>query len=156
MTLSKKEREFHRKSGVRSFNEAWNYLEKKRRNASDERRLMTLVHASRFHWGLVGTPWNEAVSDWLISRAYAALGQPELSLQFAKSVLELCEKNNLSDLKSTAYEAMARAYAVAKDRPRARRFLARALDQLERSSVDETDRRVLLGQIRETERMIGR
>lgn len=154
MTLSAVEREFHRKTGARCFNEAWKYLEKNRRNARDDRCLLSLVHASRFHWSLVGTPRNQAVGDWQISRAYAALGQPELALQFARSSLELCQKNDLSELEGTAYEAMARAYAVAKDARTAGRYLKKAREHLDASSADDEDRRIFLGQIRATERMI--
>jgi tetratricopeptide (TPR) repeat protein len=156
MTVSKAERAFHRKTGARCFNEAWKYLEKAGRNASDNRRLLNLVHASRFHWGLVGTPRNQAVGDWQISRAYAALGRPELALQFARSSLELCRKNDLSDLEGTAYEAVARAYAVAKDPPTARKYLQKARERLEAFSVDAEDREIFLGQIRDTERLIER
>jgi tetratricopeptide (TPR) repeat protein len=156
MTASKEEREFHRKLGARSFNEAWKYLEKAGRTARDNRRLLNLVHASRFHWSLVGTPRNQAVGDWQISRAYAALGEPTLALEFARSSLELCEKNDLSELQGTAYEAMARAYALAKDFPRARSYLKKAREHLAASPIDEEERKTFLSQIRETERWIGR
>jgi tetratricopeptide (TPR) repeat protein len=156
MTASKEEREFHRRTGARCFNDAWKYLEKAGRTARDDRHLLNLVHASRFHWGLVGTPPSQAVGDWQISRAYAALGEPRLALEFARSSLELCEKNDLSELEGTAYEAMARAYAVAKDSPRARRYLKKAREHLAASSIDEEARKTFLSQIRETERLIGR
>jgi tetratricopeptide (TPR) repeat protein len=156
MTVSKAEREFHRKTGARCFNEAWKYLEKAGRNARDDRHLLHLVHASRFHWGLVGTARNQTVGDWQISRAYAALSQPELALRFARSSLELCRKNGLSDLEGTAYEAIARSYAVAKDPPSARKYLQKAREHLDASSVDAEDREIFLGQIRDTERLIER
>ena len=156
MTLSRIEREFHRKTAARCFNEAWVYLSKKHRGVPEDRHLLNLVHASRFHWSLVGTKRNQAVGDWQISRAYAALHQPRLALQFAKSSLELCRKHDLAEFLGTAYEAMARAYAVAEDLPSARVFLKKARAQLDASSIDDEDREIFLGQIRETERLTRR
>ncbi|HKN07324.1 MAG TPA: hypothetical protein VJ021_06990 [Thermoplasmata archaeon] len=156
MTLSKAQREFHRKTGARCFNEAWEYLEKKRRSNDDDRRMLTLVHASRFHWGLVGQARERAVADWQVSRAYAAVHQPQLSLLFARSSLELCETNHLSEFLCTAYEAMARAFAVAHDPRSARKYLRKARAQLDASSVDDEGRKIFLSQIRATEKLIHR
>ena len=156
MTLSKAQREFHRKAGARCFNEAWEYLDKKRRSRDDNRCMLTLVHASRFHWGLVGQARERAVADWQVSRAYAAVHEPQLALLFARSSLELCEANHLSEFLCTAYEAMARAFAVADDSRSARKYLRKARAQLEASSADDEDRKIFLSQIRETEKLIRR
>jgi tetratricopeptide (TPR) repeat protein len=136
------------------FNEAWDYLEKKNRDDSEVRTMLHLTHASRYHWGFVGTPQNVAVSDWQISRIYASLNQPQLALQFAKSCLETCEKNSLSEVLHTAYEAIARAYAVSKDYERAKDYLNRAREQLAKLQLDEEERKIYSDQIHETEQMI--
>jgi hypothetical protein len=60
----------------------------------------------------------------------------------------------LVDLLHTANEAMARAYAVAKDYSNARRFLARANNQLRKSGIAGEDMKIYQSQIRETEKMI--
>jgi tetratricopeptide (TPR) repeat protein len=156
MRLSKTERDFHRKNAARYFNEAWEYLEKKHRTAADDQRMLSLTHASRFHWSLVGAPPAQAVGDWQISRVYAALRQPALALRFARSSLALCREHGLSELLGTAYEAVARAYAVANDPQPARRYLEKARDHLDASSVDPEGREIFLGQIRDTERLIPR
>lgn len=116
--------------------------------------MLHLAHASRFHWGLVGTPRNRAVGDWQISRVYAALNQPGLSLQFARSSLEISQKNDLQEVLATAFEAIARAYAVAGDYPSAESYIKQAREQLSKLSLDEEDRETYLGQIRETEALI--
>jgi hypothetical protein len=138
------------------FNECWEYLEKRKRTTRDDHRMLTLTHAARFHADVAGTPKNRAIGDWQISRVYASLQEPRLALGFAKSCLELCELNGLSDILCTAYEAMARAHAVNNDLTSARDYLARAHDQLDASSVDEEGRHIFLGQIRETEKLIRR
>jgi hypothetical protein len=152
--LSKSERELHRKTAVRCFNETWDYLEKKERTAQDDQEMLHLAHASRYHWGLVGTPRNKAVGDWQISRVYAALKQPHPSLLFAKSSLEICKREKLPDVLATAYEAVARAYAVAEDLASASKYLKLARDQLETLDLRAEDRKVYLGQINETEKLI--
>jgi len=154
MVGSKSERAWHRTMGARCFNRAWSYLGKRRRTADDDRRMLDLVHASRFHWGLVGDARHRAVADWQVSRAYAALSQPTLALAYSRSALALCEKHRLADLLCTAYEGMARAYGAARQMRRAGSYLRRALAQLEVAPVDREDRKVYLRQIRETERGI--
>ncbi len=154
MAISETEREFHRKTARDCFNHAWDYLDKKERSPLDEEQMLHLVHASRFHWGLVGTPRNRAVGDWQISRIYAALNQPSLSLRFARSSLESCQKNNLEEVLATAFEAIARAYAVAGDHSSARSYIEKAREQLSKLSLDDEDRETYMGQIRETEALI--
>ena len=153
MTLSRTKSEFHRKTAIECFNRAWDYLDAKERTSKDNQEMLNLVHASRYHWGLVGTATNLAVGDWQISRAYADLGQPQLALQFAESCLETCQKNGLEDIMHTASEAMARAYAVAKDYTRARKYLSTARKQLDELTLSKEDRQSYLDQIRKTERL---
>ncbi len=152
--LSDTEREFHRKTARDCFNHAWDYLDKKERSPQDEKQMLHLAHASRFHWGLVGSPRNRAVGDWQISRIYAALNEPSLSLRFAKSSLEACQKDDLKEVLATAYEAMARAYAVAGDYSSAKSYIGKAREQLSKLTLDDEDRGTYLGQIRETEALI--
>ena len=154
--MSENELEFHRKTAKKCFNEAWDYLDKKGRDAREESQMLHLAHASRYHWSLIGTPTNQAVSDWQISRIYATLNQPGLALHFAKSCLETCKKNDLSDTMHTAYEGMARALAIGRDNKSAREYVTKAREQLARlTGLDEEDRKIYSDQIRETEKLIG-
>jgi hypothetical protein len=152
--LSKSEREFHRRVAARCFNQTWDYLENRARTKRDDQVMLHLAHSSRYHWSLVGTPRNIAVGDWQISRVYAALRQPNLSLLFAKSSLEICKRKGLSEVLATAYEAVARAYAVAKDYTAASRYLRLARNQLKTLNMGVEDRNVYLSQIDETEKLI--
>ena len=154
MKMSKQEREFHRRVAAECFNKAWDLLDKKARSYEDNLQMLYLSHASRYHWGLVGTAESRAVGEWQLSRIYATLGQPQMALKFAKSCLATCEDNNLSDILHTAYEAMARAYAIANDNSRARRYLTRARRQLNKLNLDNHDRGIYLDQITETEGLI--
>jgi hypothetical protein len=154
MALSKRDRAWHRRAGALCFNRAWVYLQKRRRTAAEDRQLLDLVHASRFHWGLVGTPRHRAIADWQVSRAYAALHEPTLSLAYARSSLELCRQHALADLLASAYEGLARAHVAAHQTAIARGYLRKAREQVEAAPVDREDRETFLGQIRDTERSI--
>lgn len=154
--MSKREREFHRRAAASSFNRAWDYLDKKNRAPEDDLQMLHLVHASRYHWGLVGKAVNLAVGEWQISRVYAALGQPELALRFARSSLSICRENGLGETLPSAYEAIARAYAVAKKPRQANDYLVRARRKLDGLALGPEDRRVYLAQIEDTRRLIAR
>ncbi len=151
--MAEPEREFHRKNGVECFNRAWEYLEKKDRTLHDDQLMLHLAHASRYHWSFAGTPRNLAIGDWQISRVYAALDQPGLALHFAKTSLQICQKNNLAEALISAYEGMARAYATAKDHQSAREYINKARDQLLLTTVDDEDKKLYSDQIRETEQL---
>jgi len=148
------DREFHRKTAVECFNITWNYLEKKDRMFHDDHLMLHLAHTSRYHWSFVGTPKNLAIGDWQVSRVYAALKQPDLSLHFAKTSPEIGEKNNLPEVVLTANEAMARAHGAGKKCQLAREFLDQAKSQLSAAPLEEEDRKIYGDQIRETEKMI--
>ncbi len=156
MPLTNSEKEFHRRAAVACFNRAWDYLDMKARDSEEEEEMLHLAHASRYHWGLVGTPRNQAVGDWQIARVYAAIGAPELSLQFALSSLTTCEKKHLDDLVPSALEGVARAYVAAGDPRNANRLLGMAKERLARAKLSPSDKRVFAGQIRSTEALVRR
>ena len=83
-----------------------------------------------------------------------SLKQPDLFLHFARSSLEIGEKNNLPEVVLTANEAMARAHATGKKYQLAKEFLDKAKCQLRAASLEEEDRKIYGDQIRETEKMI--
>lgn len=148
--MLKTEREFHKKTAARTFNGAWDYLEMKDRSPKDDTQMLGLAHASRYHWGLVGTDRNRAVGDWQVSRVYAALGEPKLALRFAKSALSTCRKKGLVDIQPSAYEGVARAYAVARNVRNAAKFLAKARSLLDKLDLEKEEREIYLAQIEDT------
>jgi hypothetical protein len=107
------EKEAHKKFAVDCFNLVWNLMEKKDRIEADDDRMMHAAHASRFHWGEIGTPVELERGEWQISRMYTVLNRPQSALYHAKRCLEICKENNIADWDiAFAYEAMARAQAV--------------------------------------------
>jgi hypothetical protein len=112
------------------FNETWRLMEQEGRSQADDDRMLHMAHASRYHWGQVPehTPNHLARGEWQISRVYTVLGRGEPALHHARRTLEICQENGIgeSDL-AFAYEAVARAHAVAGDADRAREFTDLAL-----------------------------
>ena len=115
----------HRKFAVDCFNGVWALLDKgDERTPEDDATMIHMAHASRYHWGQVGTPLNFARGDWQISRVYAVLGMGEMALRYAKSSLDLCHGHGFGDFDlAFAYEALARACAVLGDLSRRDEYL---------------------------------
>ncbi len=122
------------------FNETWRLLELEQRTRADDDRMIHTAHASRYHWGQVPTvtPAHLARGEWQISRVYAVLERAEPALYHARRVLDLCQDNGIGDFDlAFAYEALARAHAVAGDVGLARDYTDQALAVAEDIADDE-------------------
>jgi hypothetical protein len=121
--------EDRRRLAVDCFNRTWTLLEQADRTRDDDDEMLHCAHASRYHWGEIGTAANRARGEWQCSRVYSVLGRPEPALHHAQRCLEICESEPAAledwDL-PFAYEALARAYAVADDAGEAARCLEQA------------------------------
>lgn len=107
----------HEKLAMSLFNATWDLLGKEDRSEEDDVEMIHAAHASRHHWGQIGEPLQFERGEWQISRVYSVLGRRESALYHAKLCLEICQENDIGDFDiAFAYEAMARAYAVARDR----------------------------------------
>jgi hypothetical protein len=133
----------HRELAVDLFNHVWTLLDKPERTAADEAEMIHAAHASRHHWGVVGTPLNFAIGEWQISRVYAVLGRPESSLYHARLALKWASDHDLGPFQlGCAHEALARAYSAAGDAAEFDRALSAARDCLARIT-DAEDAKVL-------------
>src|SRR5207245_11384297 len=92
--ISQPDHEFHRKAAAQCFNRTWGYLEQKNRSQDDDHMMLSLAHASRYHWSIIGKPWNFTTGDTKISRAYAALTQRNPALILATEALQITNKHN--------------------------------------------------------------
>jgi hypothetical protein len=112
--------------GVALYNRTWELLEVPHRTPSQVDEMIHTAHASRYHWTRVAEPANLARGEWLCSRVYAVLGRGEPALWHARRCVEIDEAAGIGDWDTAAaYEAMARASAVAGDRAAARAWVAR-------------------------------
>ena len=69
---------------VAAFNRAQDLFYSTRTPEQDHEMLQAAL-TSRHHWRLVGGERQFAVSDWLMSRIYAAFNEPRLAVEFALS-----------------------------------------------------------------------
>jgi hypothetical protein len=127
------------------FNETWRLMEQEERTTADDDRMVHAAHASRYHWGQVATvtPAQLARGEWQISRVYTLLGRAEPAVHHAGRVLDLCRENGIGDWDlAFAYEALARAHAVAGNAVRAREYTDQALAAAE--DIAEAEERELV------------
>jgi hypothetical protein len=136
--------EQRRQIGVALFNAVWTYLDMPDRTQEQDDLMVHMAHASRYHWeesGL-GGPENNARGEWQVSRVYSVVGRAEPALYHARRCLEICETNGIGDFDlAFAYEALARASAVAGDTEAARGYVGLAHGA--REGIAEDDDREL-------------
>lgn len=134
----------HRKIGIDLFNYTWSLLDRKGRTQEERDEMLHAAHASRYHWGHAGTAVNRSVAEWQVSRVYAVLGRAEPALYHGRRSLEIARHAGLGRFYlAYAYEALARAAAVAGQRPERNRYLREAR-RVGARVRDRDDRRMLL------------
>ena len=141
------ERGYHRRFAVNAFNRVWELMDKAERSPAETSEMLHGAHASRHHWGAIGEPVHFARGEWQVSRVYCVLRRSEPALVHARLCLEITEAHGLGgfDL-AFAYEAMARATALAGDRAASSGWLDRARAAA-RDIVDEQDRQIVLADL---------
>jgi hypothetical protein len=109
--------------------------------------MLHAAHASRYHWGVVGSAEHLGRGEWQCSRVYAVLGRAEPALWHARRYLALCEEHGIADWDlAFAHEAIARALKVAGDHEGARAAVARARE-LAADIAEDENRDLLLGDL---------
>jgi hypothetical protein len=140
----------HRAEGVALFNAVWEMLDAPDRSPALDDRMVHAVHASAWHWsqaGELGGDQERAIGEWQCSRVYSVLGRGEPALHHARACLAVCEESGLGDwVVAAAYEALARASAVAGDAGEAGAWLARARTATA-AIADPEDREVIDGDL---------
>ncbi|MEH7883539.1 hypothetical protein V7654_04360 [Bacillus sp. JJ1609] len=128
----------HKKMAIDLFNLTWDLIEKKDRTEAENDTMIYAANASRYHWGIVGSPLNFARGEWQLSRVYAILDRAEPALHHANKSLMLCLENDLGDFDlGFAYEALARANAVNGDLAEQERNIELALETAEKVEKEE-------------------
>lgn len=143
----------HRKFAVECFNNAWDYLDKASLTPEEEMAMLSLAHASRFHWSKIGNARNFAVGDWQVSRCYTKINDCVSALKFAESCLQITLDNKVENNYVSAYEGIARAYAICKDYTKAKEYIEKAEKEFEKVT-DKEDREIFEPQIKDTKSLI--
>ncbi len=140
----------HRAEAVGLFNGVWQMLDLPDRTPAQDDQMVHAAHASRWHWSQAGELSGDqqlAIGEWQCSRVYSVLGRGEPALHHAHACLAICEEGALGDwVVAAAYEALARAAAVAGDLGEARSWLARARTAVA-AIADPEDREVIEGDL---------
>ena len=138
------EAEAERLFAIRFHGKTWDLLDKPDRTPADDALMADYVHASLAHWRVAGTPLNEQRGLWFLSRVYSVLGQAQTALYYADlcQELTLAHPELMQDFDTAfAFEALARAHALAGNLVEAEKYL-----QLARQAGDgiqeEEDRKV--------------
>lgn len=138
--------EAHHFFSAECFNLAWNYIDKPVRTPEEDRYMLLLGMASLWHWTQRpdATPGNYSIGYWQVARIYALLGQPDNARQYGLLCLEnsQCEGCQPFHL-GYAYEALARAEALAGDSNKADAYL-RLARQVSENMSDPEDRKRFL------------
>jgi len=141
-------REQRRQLAIDLFNHVWTLIELPQRTPAQDDEMIHAAHASRSHWGEVGTKANLARGEWQVSRVYTVLGRSEPALYHAHRCLAYVEEGDgVEDWDLPfAFEALARAQAVAGDVGESLRYETLAREAGE-GIADEEDRDHLLSEL---------
>ena len=142
------EQEWHKRAAVTLFNLVWSLLDKKERTKQEDDKMVHAAHASRFHWGEIGTSVEFERGEWQISRVYSVLKRSQSALYHAETCLGICKENNIGDFDiAFAYEAMARAHAVAGDKSDCEKYIKLAKEAGEQIEKKE-DKDLFFGDLK--------
>jgi hypothetical protein len=128
----------------------WELLEKNVRTQDENERMLDYAHASLAHWRATGTALRHQRGEWLLARVYAVLGEGRQAIRHAYRCAEVMTANQ-AEMKdfdfAFAFEAIARAHAVAGERVDAERFLQKARDAGEKIQ-EQDDRDTFFAELR--------
>ena len=119
----------HRHFSAACFNGVWELIDKPNRSPEDDRLMVSMAHASLYHWQQRPdcTSRSLSIGYWQLSRVYALLGQADNARQYG--VLCLTHSQNEEPFYlGYAHEALARAEAITGNRAEVEKHLALAHD----------------------------
>ena len=119
--------------------QVWELLQQPQRTRSEDELLIHTAHASCYHWLRSGSGLNHQRAEWLLAHVYTVLRMPALALKYAARCAELTQEflDLMKDFDHAyAFEALARANALAGNRVEALKYL----DLAEKASHEIQDR----------------
>lgn len=133
----------HRHFSASCFNGVWDLLDKPERTPDENQLMVSMCHASLFHWLQRPdcTPRNLSIGYWQLSRVYAVLHEPELARNYGEQSYKHGQ-NEGPFYAGYALEAVARAEFLAGNSNQADEILAKARE-VARSVTDAGDRETL-------------
>ncbi len=136
----------HRYFSAECFNRAWDYIDKPTRTPEEDQSMLLLGMASLWHWTQRPDvlPGNFSIGYWQVARIYALLGQADASRKYGQLCLQASQGEGTQPFHlAYAYEALARAEALAGERSKADEYLHLARQVSEKMSDPEDRKRLL-------------
>jgi len=119
----------HQFFAAHCFNAAWDLMEKSNRTAEENEQMLRLSLASHWHWTQRNdyTAKTQSIAYWQTARIYALLSQADNARRYAQLCLKTGHNQDVAPIYlAYAYEALARAEAVAGNKQEMARYLAEA------------------------------
>jgi hypothetical protein len=135
----------HKYYSANCFNKAWDLIDKEQRTPEEDEQMIRLNQASHYHWTQRPdySSTSASIGYWQSSRIYAILGQAENAMRYGQLCLQVSQEGGTPPFYlGYAYEALARAAAVAGNRQDMNGYLDKARAAAE--EVQEADDRQVL------------
>ncbi len=119
----------HQHFSVTCFNQAWDLIEKPNRTPAEDETMLRLTLTSHWHWTQRADygPKSSTVAYWQSARIYALLGQATNARRHGHLSLEAAQSEGIAPFYlGYAYEALARAEAVAGNQAKMTQYLNQA------------------------------
>ena len=119
----------HEHFSVHCFNSAWELMDKATRTATENEDMLRLSMASCWHWTQRPDCTSQylSVGYWQISRIHAMLGRSIEARRYGELSLAASQDPAVAPFsRAYAYEALARASALAKNEAKKSEYIARA------------------------------
>jgi hypothetical protein len=139
----------HRHFSAECFNRAWDLIDQPDRSAEEDEQMLLLSLASLWHWTQRQDcqPVNKSIGYWQVSRVYALLGQADNARRFGQLCLQASQVVGIPPFYlGFAYEALARAEAVAGNRQQMANYLEKAQRAAEQVA-DAEEKNMLLSDL---------
>jgi hypothetical protein len=148
-SASPEDRRFHEDLAKKINGEVWSLLEKEDRTVEEDERMVLAAHASYYHWLHAGTSVHRQRGEWMLAHVHTVLGREGPARHHARRCLAFTDAfaGEMQDFDvAYAFEAVARAEALAGDVDTAGRYLRMAEAQGARIA-DEEDRTIFLADL---------
>jgi len=132
--------EAHEHFSADCFNNTWGLIDKPDRSKEEDEQMLLLAMSSVWHWTQREdhTSSNLSVGFWQVSRVHALLERGDEARRYGQMALEAGERGGSDPFTiGYAFEALARAEAVAGDKTQMAEYLTEAMKAAERVEDEE-------------------
>lgn len=129
---------FHRYFAIQCNNNFWS-LSEGELSDNDKQKIITIAHASLFHWREVGTEENVQLANLAVARAYC-VNESLTSMQYAKQAFDYFNKSGEIWIQAFTNAVLSHAFYIAADVEQSKPLYDNAVGL--QSKLSEGDRKV--------------